>query len=110
MHRQDVVEAQQRWPFLSQSQQCLQKRSPGDGRETKTPLELFLEGGYPYKSEMLHSASDKESLSNTGSTSEERMYIKRVEELGKERRQQESEEMVKVNTIMYMVVSLEGKE
>ncbi|KAH0642630.1 hypothetical protein KY290_035543 [Solanum tuberosum] len=69
MHRQDVVEAQQRWPFLSQ--QCLQKRSPGDGRETKTPLELFLEGGYPYKSEMLHLASDKESLSNTGSTSEE---------------------------------------
>ncbi|WMV10712.1 hypothetical protein MTR67_004097 [Solanum verrucosum] len=39
-----------------------------------------------------------------------RTYIKRVEELGKERRYQEPEEMVEVNTIMYMVVSLEGKE
>ncbi|WMV40321.1 hypothetical protein MTR67_033706 [Solanum verrucosum] len=39
-----------------------------------------------------------------------RTYIRRVEELGKERRHQESEEMVEVNTIMYMVVSLEGKE
>ncbi|XP_015169379.1 probable LRR receptor-like serine/threonine-protein kinase At3g47570 [Solanum tuberosum] len=39
-----------------------------------------------------------------------RTYIKRVEELGKERRHQEPEEMVEVNTIMYMVVSLEGKE
>ena len=46
-HRQDVVEAQQRRPFLSQ--QCLQKRSPSDGREAKTPLELSLEGGYSYK-------------------------------------------------------------
>ncbi|WMV54052.1 hypothetical protein MTR67_047437 [Solanum verrucosum] len=39
-----------------------------------------------------------------------RMYIKRVEELDKERRYQEPKEMVEVNTIMYMVVSLEGKE
>ncbi|KAG5616435.1 hypothetical protein H5410_016259 [Solanum commersonii] len=36
--------------------------------------------------------------------------IKAVEELGNERRQQESEEMVEVNTIMYMLVSLKGKE
>ena len=34
----------------------------------------------------------------------------RVEELGKERRYPEAEETAEVNTVMYMVVSLEGKE
>ncbi|WMV30348.1 hypothetical protein MTR67_023733 [Solanum verrucosum] len=49
----------------------------------------------------------QEVLQKKGRQLVPRTYIKRVEELGKERRHQESEEMVEVNTIMYMVLRVE---
>ncbi|WMV11987.1 hypothetical protein MTR67_005372 [Solanum verrucosum] len=52
----------------------------------------------------------QEVLQKKGRQLVPRTYIKRVEELGKERGYQEPKEMVGVNTIMYMVVNLEGKE
>ncbi|WMV11771.1 hypothetical protein MTR67_005156 [Solanum verrucosum] len=49
----------------------------------------------------------QEVLQKKGRQLVTRMYIKRVEELGKERRYQEPKEMVEVNTIMYMVETFE---